>query len=780
MPATPTSAIALRRALRQRDAENTRLRARLAAAELAATSPHLGDLPNFVAQVHELLAGVVTTDARGVLTWANTRWLTRCGRSLAELAGQPLTTLLSSKLLDAATQALLSNGLAEGVAFQVDLPDPCPGRAGHWLRVRLQPVHRTAAAERHFVGLIEDITKKKKAQLASAESEKRYRELAEQVPGVLYRWRRNADDTLTALYASPQIADIFGISPLESERFIEWMHPEDLPRWHASVALALAPGNTEHWVFEGRVLVPGQPLRWWRGNSALSYEDEEGAVYSGIIQDITPIRQAEEAMRRRSLRGMLAVEGLGDGSWEYNLHTKQLVLSPEYCAMLGYAEHECANEWTGWEHFTHPDDTQLVHQAWEAYFRGDKPIFTCEHRLACPDGSTKWVLCRALVTKYAADGQPLLLTGINTDITANRKAQSEMAAASLRLSTTISILQRGILLVDENHHIVLTNNYFCNLFGLPMRAQDLIGLREEDVAQQAKHHFEDEAEFLAFAQRTARSREEVADHLVTLRDGRVIKWAFVPIRQGDLDIGYLWKFADVTEQHQAARELKRQEEKYRSLLENMHLGLVEADLNYQLVYANQSICQMLGYTREELRAQPLHTLLLPSPELLTLGEKTAAVRQGVSSSFELEIKTKQGERKWLFVGATPMFDDSKSPVGMLCMTLDITHQKQLEHSLREAKQQAEHLAQAKGLFLANMSHEIRTPMNAILGMSQLLAKTPLAAQQSNYLQAITTSAQNLLVIINDILDLSKLNAGKMALEQVGFSVARLCEQVEKT
>ncbi|RZL12631.1 MAG: hypothetical protein EOO62_10505 [Hymenobacter sp.] len=123
------------------------------------------------------------------------------------------------------------------------------------------------------------------------------------------------------------------------------------------------------------------------------------------------------------------------------------------------------------------------------------------------------------------------------------------------------------------------------------------------------------------------------------------------------------------------------------------------------------------------------------------------------------------------------FSVSDTGIGI---NLDITHQKQLEQSLREAKQQAEDSARAKELFLANMSHEIRTPMNAILGMSQLLAKTPLAPRQSNFLHAITTSAQNLLVIINDILDISKLDAGKMTIERVGFNVARLCEQVEKT
>ena len=780
MISTRTSAIAFRRALRQRDAENARLRARLTTAELAATSPHLGDLANFVAQVHGLLAGVLTTDAQGALKWANARFLARCGWALPALVGQPITNLLGTTPLEEATRALVAAGLAGGTAFEFDLPDPCPGHTGQWLRVRMHPLYQPARDERHFVALLEDITKQKKAQLALTESEQRYRELAEHVPGVLYRWRKNADNSLTAIYASPQVEEIFGLSALESERFIEFMHPDDLPRWHASVARALAPGNTEHWTFEGRVLVPGQPLRWWRGNSALSYEDEDGAVYSGIIQNITPMRQAEEALRRRALSGLLAVEGLGDGSWEYNVQTRQFSISAEYRAMLGYTEHECAEDWSGWEEFVHPDDSHLLSQAWVAYKQGNKPSFTCEHRLVCRDGSFKWVLCRALVTKYDAAGQPLMLTGITTDISANRKAQSEMAAASLRLATTIAILQRGILLVDENHRIVLTNDYFCQLFGLTLTAKELIGLNEKEIAQQAKHNFEDEDEFLAFAARTSQRRVEVANHLVTLRNGRVIQRSFVPVRNGDLDIGYLWKFEDITERHQAERELKRQEEKYRNIMENMQLGLMEADLDHQLVYANQTYYQMLGYTPAELRSQPLHRLVLPPHELLTLDKKLAAIRQGIASSFELEIITKQGERKWHFVGAAPMFGESKLQTGVLYVTLDITHQKELEQNLRVAKQQAEHLAQAKGLFLANMSHEIRTPMNAILGMSQLLAKTTLAPQQSNYLHAITTSAQNLLVIIDDILDLSKLNAGKMTIEQVGFSVARVCEQVEKT
>ncbi|RZK24969.1 MAG: PAS domain S-box protein, partial [Hymenobacter sp.] len=335
------------------------------------------------------------------------------------------------------------------------------------------------------------------------------------------------------------------------------------------------------------------------------------------------------------------------------------------------------------------------------------PMFTCEHRLVGRDGGFKWVLCRALITQHDAAGQPLLLTGISIDISANRQARSETEAASLRLATTVAMLQRGILLVDENHRIVLVNDYFCQLFGLPLTPHELIGVKDMEIVQQAKHNFADEEEFLAFAARTSQRKVAVTAHLVKFRDGRVIRRSFAPVRNGNLDLGYVWKFEDVTERHQAEQTLKRQEEKYRTIMENMHLGLVETDLDHRLVYANQSYCQLMGYTLEEMRGQQLSTLVVPPHELLNLDQKMASLRQGISSSFELENITKQGERKWLLLGGAPLYSDNRQQVGFLCVTLDITRQKELEISLREAKQQAEYLTQTKDLFLANMSHEIR-------------------------------------------------------------------------
>ncbi|RZK25301.1 MAG: PAS domain-containing sensor histidine kinase, partial [Hymenobacter sp.] len=338
------------------------------------------------------------------------------------------------------------------------------------------------------------------------------------------------------------------------------------------------------------------------------------------------------------------------------------------------------------------------------------------------------------------------------------------------MSATIGSLQRGILLVDEQQRIVQTNEAFCQIFGMNVPAESLVGLTDWQVAQQAKHVFIDQENFLNYVVETIARREPLYNNVVTLSNGRVIKRSFVPVWQAENSIGHLWTFEDITERYQAEQQLKRQEEKYRNIIDNMQMGLVEMDLSYRVLYANRTYCQMVGYSPEELLGQQLHPLIMSAPEIDALRERLTERRRGISGSYELEIRTKQGERKWLFVGAAPLLDEHKQPTGTIGINLDITHQKQLEHNLREAKQQAENSARAKELFLANMSHEIRTPMNAILGMSQLLAKTTLAPRQSNYLHAISTSAQNLLVIIDDILDISKLDAGKMTIERVGFNV----------
>ncbi|RZL14175.1 MAG: PAS domain S-box protein, partial [Hymenobacter sp.] len=394
---TKTSAVAWRRALRGRDAEITRLRARLAATEAVAPGP-LAGIPNVLGQMQTLFAGVLMTDARGSLTWANANVLARCGCTLAELQGWPLGSLPGGQPIDGPTELLIATGLAGSLSFQFDLPDPCPSHAGGWLRIRMQPIYQPAPATCLYVGLVEDVSAEKRAQLALSTSERRYRELAEQVPGVLYRWRRNPDGTSTPLYASPKMHEVFGITPADVDSLYRLLHPDDRARYLKSVAAVRTADRPVQWHFEGRLLVPGQPLRWWRGNATLTHRDEQGLVYSAIIQDITAAKQAEETTRRSQLRQQLALDGLSDSTWEFDCQTKTMSSSSELHPLLAYSAAELPAVGATPSTFTHPDDLAAMLRRWQRCLTGQTPLFSSEHRLRCHDGSYRWVLSRGIIT----------------------------------------------------------------------------------------------------------------------------------------------------------------------------------------------------------------------------------------------------------------------------------------------------------------------------------------------------------------------------------------------
>ena len=768
----------LEAALKEQRAENAMLRAELAEQFRAPAAPLLNvpaSLQTYL--LEEIHSAVVLCGPDGNVQWVNKGFAALCGLELAKVKGRNPATFLRPNLRDPATLARIQDGLARKVPFQYEVRNPRPGSEG-WLRVRVQPVAATAGGPASFVGLLEDITEWKQAQISLVDNEKRFRDLAENVPGVLYEWRMNDDGAFHFDYASPKLVELFGVHPHELDRMMEFIHPDDLAGFRQS--LDEATSNRAPWLYEGRIVVPGQPLRWMRGTSNPTAIGPSWVRYSGILLDITPLRQAQAAMRESDIRWRLAVDGFGDGAWELNVQSRDIYYSADYKAMLGYQDDEFPNDYDTWRGHVHPDDLGPVLAIAQAYLQGKSPQAVAEYRIRCKDGTYKWVMGRGQVTARDAAGEPLILTGLQTDITELTKAKEALDASSQRLSTVIANFQEGLVLEDENRSIVLANEAFGRLLEVPLAPAHLIGKAGAALAEGSRKFVKNPSQYVARIKALLQSRLPVAGDLVSLRDGRILQRDFVPIFDQDRYLGHLWKYADITARARADADLRQREEKYRGIIENMSLGLVEADLNDHLLYANQSFCDMTGFRSDELAGQRLSPLLLTGDDLELVESKLQSRQQGIADSYEIAVTTKTGQVKWLLVSGAPLYDDHRQHVGSIGIYLDVTPQKLLEASLREAKGQAEISTRAKQDFLANMSHEIRTPMNAILGMSQLLSKTNLTGPQTSYLHAITSSAENLLVIINDILDLSKIEAGHMAVEHIGFSPAQVCTQVEKT
>ena len=228
---------------------------------------------------------------------------------------------------------------------------------------------------------------------------------------------------------------------------------------------------------------------------------------------------------------------------------------------------------------------------------------------------------------------------------------------------------------------------------------------------------------------------------------------------------------DITERKFAQEALRESEERFRGTFENAAVGIAHVDAEGRFLLVNGKLCDIVGYTREELLVRTFRDVTHPEDLAVSL-EQFHALMRGELPSFSLEKRylRKDGSVVWGDVSLSIQSGGAGKPAYGIAILQDISERKRLEEELRQAKEGAEAANRAKDEFLANVSHEIRTPMNAILGMTELALDTPLTDDQRQYLKTVQSAADSLLGIINDLLDFSKIEAGKLELDLADFSL----------
>ena len=232
-----------------------------------------------------------------------------------------------------------------------------------------------------------------------------------------------------------------------------------------------------------------------------------------------------------------------------------------------------------------------------------------------------------------------------------------------------------------------------------------------------------------------------------------------------------------------SRELDIERTRLVNIIEGTQIGTWEWNVQTGGVIFNRRWAEMLGHTLEELQPLSIKTweALTHPDDLASAQAQLTRHFNGEVSHYECQLRLRHKEGHWVWVldrGRVAEWTDEGKPLWMFGTHQDISTQKEAELELRRATDLAEKAARAKGDFLANMSHEIRTPMNAVIGIAHLLERSTLDADQRQLLTKLQTASRTLLNLINDVLDLGKIEAGMMTLESIEFSPTVLLNEVQ--
>ncbi|AZQ65269.1 response regulator [Flammeovirga pectinis] len=241
------------------------------------------------------------------------------------------------------------------------------------------------------------------------------------------------------------------------------------------------------------------------------------------------------------------------------------------------------------------------------------------------------------------------------------------------------------------------------------------------------------------------------------------------LKMNEINMMELREMTDRLEQQK--HDIEQKEMLYRGLVENASEMIYQADVDGKLLYVNPATLTITGYSSEEIISKEFFDLItLDMREEVTLKFEEQKKNGTHKETYEYSINNKEGAEVWIYQTLISITNKQNVIIGYSSVGVDISLRKEMEQTLETARQKALESARIKERFIANTSHELRTPMNAIIGLSNLLTKTPLLPKQSEFINAIKTSSENLLVVINDVLDMSKIESEKLEIEFIEFNL----------
>ena len=626
-----------------------------------------------------------------------------------------------------------------------------------------------------------DISDLHRAEEAQAHSEARFRQV----------WDTSVDGLAVVsgdghmVLVNPALERMFGYLPGElTGALVEQLVPEPMRVNHAIQRdmFRAVPGQAQMLMNRRNLFgrcKDGSELAVEISLAGLSLDGVEHILVT--VTDVTERSLSEALLRASERRLRLALDAARAGSWEWFIDSNNHFWSDELWALYGLPPDGVIPSSETWWQTIDPDDLdRVISVVTEA--RQTAAAFETEWRVMLPpDTPPRWLLCRG---QPVFDDQARLISyiGIVLDVTERRLGEERRRQSEEMLATILDNVGAYIYIKDVDYRYTYANREVCALFGADR--EEVVG-RSDDVffdSPTAARLRENDRRVIAGGERI---ELEETNRDVNSGQTRSFLSVKLPLRREDGTIYALCGIStDITERKLAEEQLRM----LSTAVEQNPGSIVLTDLDACILYVNAAFEQVSGYTLDEVRGKNPRIMQSGQTPPEVFRQMWQALTRGDTWRGELINRRRNGDVyvEWAVISPVRRADGSISHY--LCINREITEEKRIEQELERyrlhleslveertrelalAKDAAESASRAKSAFLANMSHEIRTPLNAVLGMAHIMRREGVSAQQAEQLDKIDSAAQHLLGVINDILDLSKIEAEKFLLEDSEFAL----------
>lgn len=397
---------------------------------------------------------------------------------------------------------------------------------------------------------------------------------------------------------------------------------------------------------------------------------------AALEADLVERRRTEAALRESEERWQFALEGSGDGLWDWNILTNQVHFSSRWKSMLGFADHEISDRLEEWENRVHPEDKPRVLTELQTHLDGKVPFYVSEHRLLCKDGTYKWILDRGKVMTRTEDGRPVRVIGTHADIADRKRVEAALMDSEHRLKTTLDSLLEGCQIIGFD----LTCLYVNQVAAQQGRrtCEELIGRKLTDIYPEADHH-----RLYSILRRCLISRvPQRMESVFTYPDGSSATY--------DLEIrpvadGVFVHSIDVTARRQA--ELER--ERLVLLIEHSPDFIATAELTGRLTYLNPAGRRMIGFSETEDIRKLNFADYVPDRwrswfiETVVPMVRDKGVWEGEMQLFHLQTKKLIDISRSMFLVRNR---ETGEPIGFATVTRDVTARKAAEKALLQSEE----------------------------------------------------------------------------------------------